>query len=36
MKKRLGKPLVLVNKPGSGGAVAISTLAKAKPEFFTS
>ena len=25
MEKVLGKPLILVNKPGSGGAVAIST-----------
>jgi tripartite-type tricarboxylate transporter receptor subunit TctC len=35
MEKFLGKPLVLVNKPGSGGAVAISTLAKAKPDGYT-
>lgn len=35
MEKYLGKPLILVNKPGSGGAVAISTLAKAKPDGYT-
>ncbi|BEQ15921.1 Bug family tripartite tricarboxylate transporter substrate binding protein [Desulfoferula mesophila] len=35
MEKFLGKPLVLVNKPGSGGAVAIATLAKAKPDGYT-
>jgi len=35
MEKYLGKSLVLVNKPGSGGAVAISTLAKAKPDGYT-
>lgn len=35
MEKFLGKPLILVNKPGSGGAVAISTLAKAKPDGYT-
>lgn len=32
MEKYLGQPLVLVNKPGSGGAVSISALAKAKPD----
>ena len=35
MEKVLGKPLILVNKPGSGGAVAISTLNKAKPDGYT-
>lgn len=35
MEKFLGKPLIMVNKPGSGGAVAISTLAKAKPDGYT-
>ncbi|MCF8042495.1 MAG: tripartite tricarboxylate transporter substrate binding protein [Desulfarculaceae bacterium] len=35
MEKFLGKSLILVNKPGSGGAVAISTLAKAKPDGYT-
>ena len=35
MEKHLGQSLVLVNKPGSGGAVSISTLAKAKPDGYT-
>lgn len=35
MEKFLDNPMVLVNKPGSGGAVAISTLAKAKPDGYT-
>jgi tripartite-type tricarboxylate transporter receptor subunit TctC len=35
MEKYLGKSLVLVNKPGSGGAVAISALAKAEPDGYT-
>ena len=35
MEKYLGKPLVLVNKPGSGGAVAVSALNRAKPDGYT-
>ena len=35
MEKFLGESLVMVNKPGSGGAVAISALAKAKPDGYT-
>ena len=35
MEKYLGKPLILVNKPGSGGAVAVSALNKAMPDGYT-
>ena len=35
MEKYLGQTLIMVNKPGSGGAVAISTLARAKPDGYT-
>ncbi|MGD8561027.1 MAG: tripartite tricarboxylate transporter substrate binding protein [Desulfarculaceae bacterium] len=35
MEKSLGKKLILVNKPGSGGAVALSALNKAKPDGYT-
>ena len=35
MEKYLGQPLVLVNKPGSGGATAISALQTAKPDGYT-
>jgi tripartite-type tricarboxylate transporter receptor subunit TctC len=35
MEKSLGQTLVLINKPGSGGAVAISALSKAKPDGYT-
>jgi putative tricarboxylic transport membrane protein len=35
MEKYLGTSIVLINKPGSGGAVAISKLSKAKPDGYT-
>lgn len=35
MEKYLGKPVTLINKPGSGGAVALSALNKAKPDGYT-
>ena len=35
MEKFLGQPLVLVNKPGSGGAVAIAALSRAEPDGYT-
>lgn len=35
MEKFLGQPLVLVNKPGSGGATAISALQASKPDGYT-
>lgn len=35
MEKFLGQSLVLVNKPGSGGATAISALQSAKPDGYT-
>ena len=35
MEKYLGKPVILINKPGSGGAVALSALNKAKPDGYT-
>ena len=35
MEKYLGQHMVLINKPGSGGAVALSTLNKAKPDGYT-
>lgn len=35
MEKFLGQPVVLVNKPGSGGATAISALQTAKPDGYT-
>jgi len=35
MEKALDQKIVLINKPGSGGAVAISSLSKAKPDGYT-
>jgi len=35
MEKALGQKMVLINKPGSCGTVAISTLSKAKPDGYT-
>ena len=35
MEKYLGKPITLINKPGSGGAVCLTTLSKAKPDGYT-
>lgn len=35
MEKFLGQPIVLVNKPGSGGAVAIAALSRAEPDGYT-
>ena len=35
MEKVLGQKMVLINKPGSGGAVAISALSKADPDGYT-
>ena len=35
MEKFLGQPVILVNKPGSGGAVALAALANAKPDGYT-
>ncbi len=35
MEKYLGTKLILINKPGSGGAVAITALSKAKPDGYT-
>lgn len=35
MEKFLGQPIILVNKPGSGGAVALAALANAKPDGYT-
>lgn len=35
IEKAIGQKMVLINKPGSGGAVAISTLKKAKPDGYT-
>jgi tripartite-type tricarboxylate transporter receptor subunit TctC len=33
--KLLGQPVVIVNKPGAGGAVALGTLAASKPDGYT-
>ncbi len=33
--KLLGKPIVVINKPGAGGALALSTLANSKPDGYT-
>jgi tripartite-type tricarboxylate transporter receptor subunit TctC len=35
MEKYLGKPVTLINKPGSGGAVCLTALSKAKPDGYT-
>ena len=35
MEKFLGQPIILVNKPGSGGAVALATLANARGDGYT-
>ena len=35
MEKFLGQSIILINKPGSGGAVALSALANAKPDGYT-
>lgn len=35
MEKFLGQPIILVNKPGSGGAVALATLAHSRPDGYT-
>lgn len=35
IEKALGQKMVLINKPGSGGAIAIATLKKAKPDGYT-
>ena len=35
MEKFLGQKMVLINKPGSGGAVALSALSRAKPDGYT-
>lgn len=35
MEKFLGQPVILVNKPGSGGAVALASMANAKPDGYT-
>lgn len=33
--KLLGQPIVVINKPGAGGALALSTLATSKPDGYT-
>lgn len=35
MQKKLGQPVVLVYKPGAGGSVATTQLARAKPDGYT-
>ncbi len=35
MEKDLGKPVVVVNKPGGGGLVGFNTIAAAKPDGYT-
>lgn len=35
MEKFLGQPIVLVNKPGSGGAVALASITNAAPDGYT-
>lgn len=35
MEKFLGQPIILVNKPGSGGAVALASMANAAPDGYT-
>ncbi len=34
-EKTLGQPIIIVNKPGGGGVVGVSTLATAKPDGYT-
>ncbi len=35
MSKRLGQPIIILNKPGANGAVAAAALAAAKPDGYT-
>ena len=35
MEKSLGKPIVVVNRPGAGGAVGMTAVAKADPDGYT-
>jgi tripartite-type tricarboxylate transporter receptor subunit TctC len=35
LEKRLGQPVICVNKPGAGAAVAVSAIASARPDGYT-
>src|SRR3972149_5647328 len=35
IEKKLGQPVICVNKPGAGAAVGVSAIASAKPDGYT-